>query len=298
MTDTAILRLLKKTSVFTKLSPIQKARVVRILRDSGNVVGYIGDGINDSPSLTNSDVGISVDTAVDIAKETADIILLKKDLKVLVDGVTEGRRTFVNLMKYIKLSTSFNFGEVLSVIVASVVLPFLPETPIQLLVEGLIYDFGQMTLPFDNVDKETLENPKRLSIKDLKRFMLFWGPISSCFDLIIFAILWFVLGVKSAALFQTIWFSYSIVSNLFGMHIIRTSKIPFIQSNANKMVYASSIILMIVGLIVPFTGFGKMLGLVPMKLIHIGLIFAVSIIYCIIASFAKRIYIKKYKEWI
>ena len=201
-------------------------------------------------------------------------------------------------MKYIKLSTSFNFGEVLSVIVASVVLPFLPETPIQLLVEGLIYDFGQMTLPFDNVDKETLENPKRLSIKDLKRFMLFWGPISSCFDLIIFAILWFVLGVKSAALFQTIWFSYSIVSNLFGMHIIRTSKIPFIQSNANKMVYASSIILMIVGLIVPFTGFGKMLGLVPMKLIHIGLIFAVSIIYCIIASFAKRIYIKKYKEWI
>lgn len=298
MTDTAILRILKKTSVFTKLSPIQKARIVRILRDSGNVVGYIGDGINDSPSLTNSDVGISVDTAVDIAKETADIILLKKDLKVLVDGVTEGRRTFVNLMKYIKLSTSFNFGEVLSVIVASVVLPFLPETPIQLLVEGLIYDFGQMTLPFDNVDKETLENPKKLSVKDLKRFMLFWGPISSCFDLIIFAILWFVLGIKSAALFQTIWFSYSIVSNLFGMHIIRTSKIPFIQSNANKMVYASSIILMIVGLIVPFTGFGKMLGLVPMKLIHIGLIFAVSIIYCIIASFAKRIYIKKYKEWI
>ena len=298
MTDTAILRILKKTSVFTKLSPIQKARIVRILRDSGNVVGYIGDGINDSPSLTNSDVGISVDTAVDIAKETADIILLKKDLKVLVDGVTEGRRTFVNLMKYIKLSTSFNFGEVLSVIVAGVVLPFLPETPIQLLVEGLIYDFGQMTLPFDNVDKETLENPKKLSVKDLKRFMLFWGPISSCFDLIIFAILWFVLGIKSAALFQTIWFSYSIVSNLFGMHIIRTSKIPFIQSNANKMVYASSIILMIVGLIVPFTGFGKMLGLVPMKLIHIGLIFAVSIIYCIIASFAKRIYIKKYKEWI
>ena len=296
--DLAVIRLLKKTNIFAKLSPIQKARIVRILRDSGNVVGYIGDGINDSPSLTNSDVGISVDTAVDIAKETADIILLKKDLKVLVDGVTEGRRTFVNLMKYIKLSTSFNFGEVLSVIVAGVVLPFLPETPIQLLVEGLIYDFGQMTLPFDNVDKETLENPKKLSVKDLKRFMLFWGPISSCFDLIIFAILWFVLGIKSAALFQTIWFSYSIVSNLFGMHIIRTSKIPFIQSNANKMVYASSIILMIVGLIVPFTGFGKMLGLVPMKLIHIGLIFAVSIIYCIIASFAKRIYIKKYKEWI
>ena len=160
LSDTAVLRLLKKTNIFAKLSPIQKARIVRLLKESGNIVGYMGDGINDSPSLTNSDVGVSVDTAVDIAKESADIILLEKDLNVLLDGVTEGRRTFVNLMKYIKLATSFNFGEVVSVIIASVLLPFLPETPIQLLVEGLLYDFGQMTLPFDHVDKESLQHPK------------------------------------------------------------------------------------------------------------------------------------------
>ena len=295
--DAAVLRLLKKTNVFAKLSPIQKARIVRLLKDSGNIVGYMGDGINDSPSLTNSDVGISVDTAVDIAKESADIILLEKDLNVLIDGVSEGRRTFVNLMKYIKLATSFNFGEVMSVIIASVLLPFLPETPIQLLVEGLLYDFGQMTLPFDHVDKEDLEKPKKLDINSLKHFMFFWGPLSSSFDMIVFACLWFLFNVREAALFQTIWFSYSIVSNLVGMHIIRTAKLPFIQSNAHKAVYISSISLIIIGLLVPFTGLGAMIGLVPMQLSDIALIFGVTFLYCIVAIFAKKIYLKKYKEW-
>lgn len=298
LSDTAVLRLLKKTNIFAKLSPIQKARIVRLLKDSGNIVGYMGDGINDSPSLTNSDVGISVDTAVDIAKESADIILLEKDLNVLLDGVSEGRRTFVNLMKYIKLATSFNFGEVMSVIVASIFLPFLPETPIQLLVEGLLYDFGQMTLPFDNVDSESLKHPKKLDIKSLKHFMFFWGPLSSIFDIIVFAFLWFVLNVREAALFQTIWFSYSIVSNLTGMHIIRTAKIPFIQSNAHKAVYISSILLMLIGLIVPFTGLGAMIGLVPMTFEDIILILGVTALYCVVAMFAKKVYIKKYKEWI
>ena len=298
LSDIAVSRLLKKTNIFAKLSPIQKARIVRILKEDGNVVGYMGDGINDSPSLTNSDVGISVDTAVDIAKESADIILLEKDLNVLLHGVTEGRRTFVNLMKYIKLSTSFNFGEVVSVIIASAFLPFLPETPIQLLVEGLLYDFGQMTLPFDHVDKESLQKPKKLDIKSLKRFMLFMGPVSSAFDIIVFISLWVFFNVRDAATFQTIWFSYSIVSNLIGMHIIRTSKIPFIQSNAHKAVYISSISLIVIGLVVPFTGLGAMIGLVPIAAQYIFLIFAVTILYCFVALFAKKIYIKKYGEWI
>ena len=298
LSDQAVRRLLKKTNVFAKLSPIQKARIVRILKEAGNVVGYMGDGINDSPSLTNSDVGISVDTAVDIAKESADIILLEKDLNVLLDGVTEGRRTFVNLMKYIKLATSFNFGEVVSVIIASAFLPFLPETPIQLLVEGLLYDFGQMTLPFDHVDKESLQKPKKLDIKSLKHFMLFMGPVSSMFDIVVFISLWIFFKVRDAATFQTIWFSYSIVSNLVGMHIIRTSKIPFIQSNAHKAVYISSISLIIIGLLVPFTGLGAMIGLVPIAAKYIFLIFAVTILYCFVALFAKKIYIKKYGEWI
>ena len=237
---------MKKTNIFAKLSPIQKARIIRLLRDSGNVVGYMGDGINDSPSLINSDVGISVDTAVDIAKESADIILLEKDLHVLLDGVKEGRHTYANLMKYIKLAASFNFGEVMSVIIASVILPFLPETPIQLLVEGLLYDFGQLTLPLDNVDEEYLQKPRKWNIDSLKHFMLFMGPLSSCFDMIVFASIWFILGIIEASVFQTIWFSYGVVSNLVGMHIIRTSKIPFIESNIPNISIAAITILLIV----------------------------------------------------
>lgn len=298
LADSGVLRILRKSNVFVKLSPIQKARIVRILRDAGNVVGYMGDGINDSPSLTNSDVGISVDSAVDIAKETANIILLEKDLNVLLDGVTEGRRTFGNLMKYIKMAVSFNFGEVMSVVIASIFLPFLPETPIQLLVESLLYDFGQMTIPFDNVDKEYLQHPKKIDIKDLKHFMLFMGPLSSAFDMMVFGVLWFVFNLREAAVFQTVWFSYSIVSNLTGMHIIRTSKKPFIESNANKIVYFSSILLSIIGIFVPYTILGRAIGLVPVTLQYLNVILGVTALYCIVAMFAKKIYIKKFGDWI
>jgi len=213
-------------------------------------------------------------------------------------GVTEGRRTFANLMKYIKLSTSFNFGEVMSVIIASVILPFLPETPIQLLMEGLLYDFGQMTLPFDHVDKELLEKPKKLSIDSLKHFIFFMGPLSSAFDLIVFAFLIIVFRVKDPATFQTIWFSYSITSNLVGMHIIRTAKLPFVQSNAHKAVYISSILLIAVGILIPFTPLGSLIGLTPIAFVYIAFIFAVTVLYCFGAIFAKKIYIKKYNEWI
>ena len=298
LSDIGVLRVLRKNNIFAKLSPIQKARIVRLLKESGNIVGYMGDGINDSPSLINSDVGISVDTAVDIAKESADIILLEKDLNVLLDGVTEGRKTFCNLMKYIKMAASFNFGEVVSVIIASVLLPFLPITPIQLLVQSLLYDLGQLTLPFDNVDKEYLQSPKRWDISSLKKFMLFMGPLSSSFDMIVFASLWFIFGIRQATIFQTVWFSYGVVSNLVGMHIIRTAKVPFIQSNANKMVYFSSILLSIIAIIVPFTWLGKTIGLVAIPLEYLSIIIVVPILYCFVALFAKRIYIKKYGEWI
>lgn len=201
-------------------------------------------------------------------------------------------------MKYIKLSTSFNFGEVVSVIIASVLLPFLPETPIQLLVEGLLYDFGQLTLPFDNVDSENLKKPRRFDINSLKHFMLFMGPLSSAFDIIIFGFLILVFKLHDAATFQTVWFSYSIVSNLLGMHIIRTAKLPFIESNAHKFVYFSSILLSIIGIIIPFTWLGKLIGLVPIPVIYMPLIILVPILYCFVALIAKRIYIRKYGEWI
>ncbi len=299
--DNGVIRLLKKKhNVFAKLSPIQKARIIRLLKQSGNVVGYMGDGINDTPSLTNSDVGVSVDTAVDIAKETADIILLEKDLNVLLDGVTEGRKTFANLLKYIKLAVSFNFGEVISVLIASILLPFFPITPIQLLVQSLLYDIGQLTLPFDNVDVEALKKPRKWNMKAIKQFMLSMGPLSSSFDLIVFATLWFVFNLRApdAALFQTIWFSYGIVSNLFGMHVIRTAKMPFIQSNAAKPVYMSSIIVSLIAVLVPFTPLGTAIGLVPIPLQYMALIFLVPVLYCIIAQFAKHRYIKKYGEWL
>ena len=296
--DPGVKRLLKKINIFAKLSPIQKARIVRLLKESGNVVGYMGDGINDSPSLMNSDVGVSVDTAVDIAKESADIILLEKDLHVLLDGVKEGRHTFSNLMKYIKLAASFNFGEVMSVIIASVFLPFLPETPIQLLVEGLLYDFGQLTLPLDNVDEEYLKKPKKIDIKGLKNFMLFMGPLSSCFDLLVFALVWFSFDIHEAAVFQTIWFSYSVVSNLVGLHVIRTAKTPFKQSHASKAVYFSSILLSIVAMVIPFTFLGRAIGLTALEPQYFTVIIGVPILYCFVAIFAKKFYIKKFGEWI
>lgn len=301
MSDMALKRVIKRVNVFAKLSPIQKARIIRILKEAGNTVGYMGDGINDSPSLINSDIGISVDTAVDIAKETADIILLEKDLNVLLDGVKEGRKTYANLIKYIKLATSFNFGEVISVIIASVILPFLPETPIQLLVEGLIYDLGQLTLPFDNVDEEHLDKPKNWDTNSLKRFMLVMGPLSTMFDMIVFMVMWFEFNLRSnsVALFQTIWFTYSIISNLVGMHIIRTNKKPIIQSHASKAVYISSISISIFAILIPYTILGKAIGLVPIGFKYI-LVFMLAIpaLYCVVAQLVKKRYIKKYGEWL
>ena len=299
ISDTALARLLKKTNVYAKLSPIQKARIVRVLKEHGNIVGYMGDGINDAPSLNNAEVGISVDTAVDITKETADIILLKKNLNVLTDGVIEGRKTFGNLLKYIKMAVSFNFGEVLSILIASIFLPFFPITPIQLLVQSLLYDIGQLSIPYDNVDHEYLIKPKRWDMKGIKKFMLWMGPTSSIFDLTIFALLWFGFGIREAAIFQTIWFSYGVVSNLIGLHIIRTAKTPFVQSNASKVVYATSIILSMVAIIIPFTALGKMIGLVaiPIKYIFI-IIIGIPILYCFVATIVKKEYIKKYGEWL
>lgn len=201
-------------------------------------------------------------------------------------------------MKYIKLAASFNFGEVTSVIIASVLLPFLPITPIQLLVQSLLYDIGQLTLPFDNVDEEYLKSPKVWNINSLKHFMLFMGPLSSSFDMIVFISIWFIFNIRDAATFRTIWFSYGVVSNLIGMHIIRTAKLPFVQSNAHKFVYTSSIVLSIIAIIVPYTYFGHIIGLVSNPVSYLVIIIGIPILYCFVALFAKKIYIKKFHEWI
>lgn len=298
LSDTALMRLLKKTNVFAKLSPIQKSRIVQVLGKAGNVVGYMGDGINDAPSLNSAEVGVSVDTAVDITKETADIILLRKNLNVLTDGVIEGRKTFGNLLKYIKIAVSSNFGEVISVMIASLVLPFFPLTPIQLLVQSLLYDLGQLSLPYDNVDKEYVQKPRRWDMKSIKRFMYYMGPTSSIFDLVVFALLWFAFGIRTAELFQTTWFCYGIISTMMGLHVIRSSKRPFVETHASNAVYATTILISLVTLLIPFTPLGSIIGFVPIPLTYIVVILGVAFLYCMLASIVKKLYIKKYGEWL
>jgi P-type Mg2+ transporter len=253
------------TTVFAKVSPSQKAIIINALQRKGHVVGFLGDGINDGPALKAADVGISVDTAVDIAKETADIILLEKSLVVLGDGVLEGRKVFGNITKYIKMGASSGFGNMFSVIGASIFLPFLPMAPIQVLTNNLLYDFSQTTIPTDNVDDEYLAKPRRWDIGNLSKFVLFIGPISSIFDFVTFFVLLTVFHAwDNPALFQTGWFVESLLTQTLIIHIIRTAKVPFLESRASAAVIATSLIIAAVGIILPFTWLGGSLGFVPL----------------------------------
>ncbi|MEQ1668299.1 MAG: magnesium-translocating P-type ATPase, partial [Sulfuriferula sp.] len=231
--DTQLAMLVENHNIYAKLSPMHKERIVRALKANGHVVGFMGDGINDAPALHAADIGISVDSAVDIAKEAADIILLERSLMVLEQGVIEGRKTFINMLKYIKMTASSNFGNVFSVLIASAFLPFLPMLPLHLLVQNLLYDFSQTAIPFDHVDEELLKQPQHWHPNEISRFMLFFGPISSIFDIATFALMWFVFHADNAAqqtLFQSGWFIEGLLSQTLIVHMLRTRKIPFIQS--------------------------------------------------------------------
>ena len=235
LNDRQLAARLEDTTVFAKLTPAHKERIVRLLKGNGHVVGYLGDGINDAAALRVADIGISVDTAVDIAKEAADIILLEKNLLVLDQGVLEGRRTFVNMLKYIRMTASSNFGNVLSVLVASAFLPFLPMLPMQLLVQNLLYDLSQSAIPFDRVDDELVTRPLHWDPASIGRFMVCFGPVSSVFDLALFALMGWVLGATTAAdqtLFQSGWFVLGALTQTLVVHLIRTPLIPFVESRA------------------------------------------------------------------
>ncbi|MBK4737857.1 magnesium-translocating P-type ATPase [Noviherbaspirillum pedocola] len=256
MSDEELAGKVEAANVFAKLSPAHKERIVRVLHDNGHVVGFMGDGINDAAALRAADIGISVDSAVDIAKEAADIILLEKSLMVLEEGVVEGRKTFANMLKYIKMTASSNFGNVFSVLVASAFLPFLPMLPMQLLVQNLMYDISQIAIPFDHVDQEFLQKPQRWNPDDLGRFMVFFGPISSVFDILTFALMWFVFGANSPehqTLFQSGWFVEGLLSQTLIVHMIRTRKIPFIQSRAAWPLLGMTAIIMAVGILLPMS---------------------------------------------
>ena len=234
MSESTLAELAETTAVFAKVSPAQKARVIGALHAKGHVVGFMGDGINDSPALKAADVGISVDTAVDIAKESADIILLEKSLMVLQEGVIEGRKVFGNITKYIKMGASSNFGNMFSVLGASIFLPFLPMLPIQVLTNNLLYDFSQTAIPTDNVDEDYLAVPRKWDIGNIFKFMIFIGPISSIFDYATFFTMLYVFDSwNNPSLFQTGWFVESLLTQTLIIHIIRTAKIPFLQSRAS-----------------------------------------------------------------
>ncbi len=299
--DAALDALVARTTVFAKMSPLQKARVVKSLQRQGHTVGFLGDGINDAPALREADVGISVDTATDIAKESADIILLEKNLMVLEEGVIEGRITFGNIIKYIKMTASSNFGNMFSVLVASAFLPFLPMLPLQILVLNLLYDISQLSIPFDRMDDEYLRKPRKWNASDIGRFMVWIGPVSSIFDITTFLLLWHVFGANSVAhqsFFQSGWFVESLLTQTLIVHMIRTRRIPFLQSIASAPVLALTSAIILIGLFIPFIGLGAKIGMVPLPPAFFGWVALTVLTYGVLTQLMKLVYIRRYGRWL
>lgn len=301
MDDSELLDAVKTCDLFAKLSPSQKERVVRAFQMSGHTVGYMGDGINDASALRQADVGISVDSAVDIAKETADIILLEKDLMVLEEGVIEGRRTFGNIIKYIKMAASGNFGNMISVIAASIFLPFLPMLPVQILTQNLLCDLSQMGIPFDSVDNEYIKKPRKWETHSIKSFMAYMGPLSSVFDILCFAVLWWVVGANNtelAPLFQCGWFVFGTVSQVLVIHIIRTGGVPFLQSKPSIPLIASSFIVVVVAIGVGFTKLAIGIDMMSLPVSFVPWLMLILAGYAMCSQLIKKFYIRRYKEWL
>ena len=295
--DAQLARVVEDNNIFAKLNPLHKERLVRMLRHNGHIVGFMGDGINDAPAIRAADIGISVDSAVDIAKEAADIILLEKSLMVLEEGVLEGRKTFSNMLKYIRMTASSNFGNVFSVLVASAFLPFLPMLPLQLLVQNLLYDISQIAIPFDNVDDELIEQPLKWNPGDIGRFMLFFGPLSSVFDIATFVLMWFVFHADSVAnqtLFQSGWFVVGLLTQTLIVHMIRTSKIPFIQSRAAWPLTFMTVIIMIIGVSLPMSPLAGYFKLEALPLAYFPCLALILLGYVGLVQTVKHLYTKRY----
>ena len=311
MSDEELSRVVETTTVFAKLSPDQKARIILQLKANGHKVGYMGDGINDAPSMKVADVGISVDTAVDIAKETADVILLDKDLLVLEKGLVEGRKVYANMTKYIKMTVSSNFGNIFSLLISSIFLPFLPMAPIHLIVLNLVYDISCIALPFDNVDREFLQKPRIWSAKSITRFMAWIGPISSIFDCTTFLILFFIIapmitgsvyhhGMSSnfITIFQTGWFIESMWTQTMVIYMLRSPKLPFIQSRPALSVVMTTLAAVFFVTLLPYGPFANLLKVSPLNGTYFLFLMIIMALYMISVTFVKHLYIKKYHEWL
>jgi len=316
MTDPQLAEAVESTDIFARLSPAHKQRIVQALQRSGHVVGFMGDGINDAPALRAADVGVSVDNAVDIAKESADVILLEKSLLVLEEGVLEGRKVFVNILKYIRMGASSNFGNMFSVIGASAWLPYLPMQPLQILTNNLLYDFSQVPIPTDNVGPLQIAKPRPWHIGEIAKFIVFIGPLSSIFDYTTYLIMWFVfkcnqLGLMppaglmdrfatddpnkryAAALFSTGWFVESLMTQTLIIHVIRTNLIPFVQSRASWQLTMTTLLIMAVGAYLPYSPLGPKLGFVPLPLHYWPLLLVTLLCYVGLTQLVKTWLIRK-----
>ncbi len=309
LTDEQLAAQAEKTTIFAKLSPMQKARIIRVIKSRGHTVGFMGDGINDAPAMKQADVSVSVDTAVDIAKESADIILLEKDLMVLKEGVIEGRKIFGNIIKYIKMTASSNFGNMFSILAASAFLPFLPMQPIQILLLNLIYDISCLSIPWDNMDPEYLMKPRKWDASSIGKFMIWMGPTSSVFDIMTYILMFFIIcpavaggaygatGVNSAmfvALFNTGWFVESLWSQTLVIHMIRTPKIPFLQSRASLPVLLSTALGIAFGTVLPYTPIGAFLSMHPMPPVFFAWLIGMILLYMVLATLLKTNYSRRY----
>jgi P-type Mg2+ transporter len=297
MSDEQLAAAAEQNNVFARLTPAHKDRIVRALRSRGHIVGFLGDGINDAPAIRTADIGISVDSAVDIAKEAADIILLEKSLLVLEQGVQEGRRTFANILKYIKMTASSNFGNVFSVLVASAFLPFLPMLPLQLLVQNLLYDISQTAIPFDNVDPELVQQPQRWRPDDIGRFMVVFGPVSSVFDICTYAVMWFVFGATTDAqspLFQAGWFVEGLATQTLIVHMIRTQKLPFVQSRPGTPLLLMTIAVVAFGMLIAVGPMAHVFKFAPLPLAYFPWWAAMVGGYIVLIQVVKTWYLRRF----
>ena len=301
LSDEELAKKVEEVNVFARMNPLQKERVVKQLKNNGHVVGYMGDGVNDSPSLHIADVGISVNTATDIAKEAADIILLERSLKVIYEGVLEGRRVYGNIIKYMKMALSSDFGDVFSIVIASIFLPFLPLLPIQMLLQDFLYDISQIAIPYDDVDKEFLEKPKKWSTKGISKFMNVMGITSSLIDVLAFLGFWFLFGYNASkeTFFQTAWFVECLISETMIIHYVRTAKKPFIESRANKWLTLGTFGTIIGTILTPILLHNIQsfhFEILPLK--YYGFVILLLAIYSVLVEIIKKIYIKKNGEWL
>ena len=302
MSDKQLQKVVEEYDVFARMNPMQKERVVKALKKNGHVVGYMGDGVNDAPSLHSADVGISVNTAADVAKASSDIILLEQSLEVIYDGVIEGRTVYGNIIKYMKLALSSDFGDVFSIMIASIFLPFLPLLPIQMLIQDFLFEISQIGIPYDRVDPEFIAKPRKWDTKDLGKFMRIMGVISSITDVLAFLIFWFIFGynsVEKQAYFQTAWFVECLISETLIIHYIRTAKIPFIQSKPSKTLFTMTILTILGTIITPIMLSGLPdFNFVILPLKYYGYLILLVALYAVIVQVVKKEYIKKYKEWL